>query len=345
GNPDTLETTNELVILLAEIRGRDVEARAEDRGLEIAQNAYDAALANLGPRHFATLRAENTLSFVLRWRNRTHDELPYARAAAIGLREVEGSENTETMFAVYDHGCCLYELQRYDEAVTELKPLVAVRNRVLGPLHYDSLFASWRLAESLRSSGDSAQAVTVLENVYAHLLQSPELPNWRRWEPILNIANVYLAVGRDDRAADLCSLVDKILPSQPSDEAAPAARAWALNRLAVTLISTPSAKIRNVDRGIQLASEACELTNFKKPKFISTLVSAHLAKSDAERSASPRESDSAFRRGMDIYDANAAVLTGPDFTSDEALFAYFFSATDRQVEAAAFVRKAAANAK
>src|SRR5262249_12135871 len=117
GNPDTLQTTNDVVVLLAELRGSDVQARAEDRDLEIAKNAYDSAQAALGPRHFATLRAENTLSFVLRWRNRPADALPYARAAAVGLTEVAGSENPETMFAVYDHGCCLYQLQRYDEAV------------------------------------------------------------------------------------------------------------------------------------------------------------------------------------------------------------------------------------
>jgi serine/threonine protein kinase len=345
GNPDTLETTNEFVILLTELRGFGVEARAEDRDLEIAQSAYDAALVTLGPRHFATLRAENSLSLVLRWRNRVADALPYARAAALGLTEVAGRENPETMFAIYDYSLCLEWLQRYDQAVTELKPLVAVRNRVLGPLHFDTLFASWRLAESLRSSGDSAQSLAVLEDVYAHLLQSAELPNWRRVLPILNIANAYLAVGRDDRAAELCSLVDKILSSMPRDEAAPAARAEGLHLLAQMLITSASAKIRNVDRGIQRASEACELTNFKKPRFVRTLVRAYLEKGDLDCSTGLKEAEAAFRRAMELYDAHAADFTGSDFRIDYAHFAYFLCATDRQVEAAEFVGRAAVDAK
>ena len=75
-----------------------------------------------------------------------------AEPAAIGLREVKGAEDPRAMFAAYNYGACLYELGRYKEAADVFEPLLAVRYRVLGPTHIDSLYTALALGR-LSSTG------------------------------------------------------------------------------------------------------------------------------------------------------------------------------------------------
>src|SRR5262249_37911953 len=158
-----------------------------------------------------------------------------------------------------NYALCLMDLKRFDEAVTELRQLAAVRNRILGPLHCDSLYSTWRLAEALRQAGKSSESLAVLEELYSILRQSPELPNWRRAEMIRNIASVYIALGRVDRAAELYAIVDKLLSAATIDDSDETEHARCINLLAETFVNG-NVKALNVNRGIELATKACELT-------------------------------------------------------------------------------------
>src|SRR5262249_47412114 len=249
-----------------------VDPRAEDTDLEIAKNAYHAAISALGARHFATLRAEDTLGWDLRWRNRTSDALPYAHEAAVGLKEIVGAEHPTAMFASYNEAVCLFELQRYDEAIAVLKPLAALRNRVLGPLHCDSLCSSWKLAVSLRAIGNTSEAFAVLDGVDQQLQQSPELLSWHAADAIWQLANFYLELQQGDRASELYGIADKTLSAVPEEESGGAAYLSCLGNLAETLITSGNEKVRNVSRGIELATKGCELTDYKNAKCVEMLI-------------------------------------------------------------------------
>jgi serine/threonine protein kinase len=275
GDPATLHTTNDLIIVSEEGRGSDAMPQGADRNLDLALNAYHTARAALGPTHPATLRAQEEVAWVLRWRNRPADALPYASAALAGFKEVWGSEHPDSMFASFNYAACLMDLKRFDDAIKELTLLVAIRNRVLGPLHRDSLFSSWKLAETLKEAGDESGSIAVLEEVYGRLSRLAESSNWSHAEPIWNIANTYADLDRFDRTAELCSRADKMLSVSPVAETNEAAYSIMLNRLAGTFISG-NEKVRNVKRGIELATKACELTHYKTARFVETLITGQL---------------------------------------------------------------------
>src|SRR5262249_8818444 len=150
----------------------------------------------------------------------------------------------------YNYAACLTALNRFDEAVAEFRLLAAVRNQVLGPLHRDSLFSTWRLAESLHGAGNTTEALEVLEHVYKLLNESTDPPNWYRCEGIWDIANCYAELGCIDRAAALFAIDDKLLRTAPVEEINnPTIYAQWLNRLAETLVTNGNEKIRNVSRG------------------------------------------------------------------------------------------------
>src|SRR5262249_3446676 len=88
GNPDTVQSAHDLIVVLLDLRGMNVEPRPGDKDLEIAQNAYQSALTTLGPKHRSTLIIEDAVAWVLRWRNRSAEALPYTREAAEGLKAV-----------------------------------------------------------------------------------------------------------------------------------------------------------------------------------------------------------------------------------------------------------------
>jgi serine/threonine protein kinase len=280
-NPETLQTTVYLVVVLkemrGEIRGYQADPQPQEKDLEIAQNAYRVAKSVLGPGDPATLNVESELSWDLRSRNQDAEALPYAQEAAAGLRHILGPDNPTAMFASYNEAVCLFELQRYDEAIAVFRPLVASRNRILGPLHRDSLYASRVFAESLRKKGDAAGALAVLDGVYWNLQQSSVTHDWRWAEPIRDMVWSYEALERYDRASELLSIVYRTLSAVPADQVRNVVYSRFVDQLAEMLITYGNDKIRNVPRGIELATKACELTDFKNPEYLQTLITGQLA--------------------------------------------------------------------
>ena len=148
-HPDTLQTAIHLGLVLMEIDDK--------HALEFGEKTYRQAREALGPRHPLTLDAQNIYAWILRWRRGdTEKALENAEPAAIGLREVMGAEDPRAMFAAYNYGTCLFDLHRYKEAAAVFEPLLAVRYRVLGPTHIDSLYAAWRLADCRQVVGDKS---------------------------------------------------------------------------------------------------------------------------------------------------------------------------------------------
>ncbi|HEY2828020.1 MAG TPA: protein kinase, partial [Pirellulales bacterium] len=200
-HPDTIQTAIHLGLVLMQIK--------DDKALEFSEKTYRQAREALGPRHPLTLDAQSAYAWVLRWRGESGDTAMFAKAveqaqpAAIGLREVKGVEDPRAMFAVYNYGSCLRDLGRYKEAADVFEPLLAVRYRVLGPNHADSLYTAWCLAVCRRLAGDQSAALTVLEEVRSNLKSIETLDSLRRTGPLQNIVDELLELQCYDRASDI----------------------------------------------------------------------------------------------------------------------------------------------
>ena len=100
--PMALKRRAYLAIVCMEIRGiasaSSVFPQDNDRDLEVSRQAYEAALARLGPRHVATLKIENYFGWVLRWRGQSDEAIRYAKEAADGLRELKGADDSRHAF-------------------------------------------------------------------------------------------------------------------------------------------------------------------------------------------------------------------------------------------------------
>jgi tetratricopeptide (TPR) repeat protein len=278
GNPDTVQTATRLSAVLMEIRGGDwgdsPEVLDDRTDLDVARNAYQSALRALGPRNLATLNAERQLSNSLRWGGTTAEALGYGREALIGLAETRGRDDPDAMWASYDYAACLLEAGHPDEAVNELQPLLAVRYRILGPTHKDTLQTAWRLAMTLQIAGKPQQSFAVLEEVQAHLGDVQAPPSWERGQLLLLMAGCYQALGRLDRAAEFLAVSRKMADVPPDEETQRRGYASWLNDLASDLVDFPARELVDVPQAVELATRACELTDYQKVEFVNTLIHA-----------------------------------------------------------------------
>ncbi len=78
-----------------------------------------------------------------------------------------------------------------------------------------------------------------------------------------------------DHAAAIADL-EKAVEAEPEDEGV-------LNNLAWLLATSPEDSIRDGKRAVELATKACELSEWKKPHIVSTLAAAHAESGDFEQ--------------------------------------------------------------
>jgi tetratricopeptide (TPR) repeat protein len=293
GHPETARTAGHLASVLRDLRQAGWGPELDDRSsadLDVPRNAYEQALAALGPRHLATLNSQNSLAWSLRWRNRNAEALEHARAAMIGLRETRGRDDLETSYAIYNYACCLMNLGRPEEAVAEFEALRASRSRILGPGHTDTVYAAWQLANALRSTGKPEKSLEVLESVRAHLQDIEAGTPWRRVDLLLILAGSYESLGRYDRAAEFCAAAYRAIGDIPEEQVARRTLAAWLNGLAGKLANLPAPEFRDAPRAIELAKRSVVLRPSVGP-FWATLGSARYragdfaqAKADLEHS-------------------------------------------------------------
>ena len=224
--------------------------------------------------NLATLNAEHQLSQSLRWGGKTAEALGYAREASIGLVETRGRDDPDAMWASYNYAACLSETGHPDEAVNELQPVLAVRYRILGPTHRDTMQTAWRLAKTLQIAGKPQQSFAVLEEVQAHLgdVQAPH--SWQRGQLLSDMAECYQALGQLDRAAEFLAVSCKMADVPPDGETQRRRYASWLNDLASDFVNFPAQELRDVPQAVELATRACELTDYQKVEFVNTLTHA-----------------------------------------------------------------------
>jgi tetratricopeptide (TPR) repeat protein len=262
GHPETVHTAVCLAYALMNLRQPFWGPEPDDSSsvdLDVPRNAYQQALVALGPRHLATLNAQNCLAWSLRWRTRYTEALEHARAAMIGLRETRGRDDLETGSATYNYALCLMCLDRPEEAVPELESLLASRNRILGPGHTATVYAAWQLAKALRRTGKPEKSLEVLENVRAHLPDIEAGAPWRGGDLLLNLADLYEKLGRYDRAAEFCAAAYRAAGAIPEDPGQRRTFAGWLNTLAERMANLPAPEFRDVPKAIEAAKRSVEL--------------------------------------------------------------------------------------
>ncbi|WP_197530359.1 tetratricopeptide repeat protein [Bythopirellula polymerisocia] len=164
---------------------------------------------------------------------------------------VLASEQVEPIHRVAAHrlrGEALAQLNRLDEAIEEIEQLSrTVPNQPE---------LKMQLALYYLVAKQPQKAISAYDDV---LLMDPEnaLALRSRGDANLNIGN----------HAEAIEDFEKALKVDPEDAAL-------LNNLAWVLATSPEAEVRNGDRAVELATKACELTEYQMPHILSTLAAA-----------------------------------------------------------------------
>jgi tetratricopeptide (TPR) repeat protein len=151
----------------------------------------------------------------------------------------------------------LAELDRMGEAVSSLEKLIDGNPK-------DNQKTILTLGQLYVSKKQSAKAIDVYSK---YLEQFPE--------------NGDLLQGRGDAYLNVGKVVEAIADYEKSYKANPK-DSGLLNNFAWVLATTPDEKLRDGKRALEMAKEACELTQYKLPHILSTLAAAYAETGDFE---------------------------------------------------------------
>ncbi|HUG67929.1 MAG TPA: tetratricopeptide repeat protein [Pirellulaceae bacterium] len=102
------------------------------------------------------------------------------------------------------------------------------------------------------------------------------------WRALRSRGDALLSVGKHAEAIQDYDQALKIQSEPPADERIRDVWVNILNNLAWVLSTSPKDEVRNGKRAIELATRACEVSNFEKSHIISTLAAAHAETGDFE---------------------------------------------------------------
>jgi tetratricopeptide (TPR) repeat protein len=180
----------------------------------------------------------------------------------------------------------LAEEKRYDEAITALESI-----RKLDPKDQLTML---QLGMLYAVQKKSAKAIEYFD---ALLAEAPD-----EWRALEARADSYLNLGKH---AEAIADYEKAIKLQPQESGI-------LNNLAWVLATSPDDKIRDGKKAIQLATEACELTEYKVPHVLSTLAAAYAETGDFDMAIKwstkaieigDKENDEALKKELENYKA------------------------------------------
>ena len=217
--------------------------------IRIQQTDYKAALAELN-RAFE-LEPDNAGLLLLR--SGVYQELgdkDKALADAERAYSLEPDSNTVIRF----RAMLLADLKKFDEAIESLEKLRQAEPKdTLTLLQLAAVYSSMHKTDK------------ALELYAAILAEEPD-----SWMALRGRGDLYLNVGKHAEAIADFNKANKIKPKDSG----------ILNNLAWVLATSPDAKLRDGKRAVALATEACELTDYRMPHILSTLGAAYAETGD-----------------------------------------------------------------
>jgi tetratricopeptide (TPR) repeat protein len=219
--------------------------------LHVQKEELDAAVADLDE----AIRLESRDSTVWLERGRLHmlrDDLRAARSDIDKALELQPG----WVQAILLRSLVAAAEQRFDEAITDLELLA----------REDPTNAELRLqiAAFLILDQRPRKAITLLSK----MIDSDQ----GNWSALRRRADALLSIGKHKEAVED---YEKGLQLQPKEDGI-------LNNLAWVLATSPMDDVRDADRSIDLARQACEVTEYAKPHILSTLAAAYAEKGDFE---------------------------------------------------------------
>lgn len=145
---------------------------------------------------------------------------------------------------------------KYAAAITDLKPLVRVMP--------DNISLQLRLAALYNADDRPSLAIEIYNDLLADDAEN--------FDALRGRGDAFLSVSKH---AEAIADYESALKLDPEDSGL-------LNNFAWVLSTSPVDELRNGERAIEMATKACELTEYKKPHILSTLASAYAESGDFE---------------------------------------------------------------
>ena len=180
--------------MVAQDRGRVEEA------VDLQRRAIDAFTRVCGPDHPDTAQAMDKLGYALRLLHRPEEAIEQHRRAVGLLARVLGDDDTRVAMTLSNLGLALGDACQAEAAIETQTRAHQLFQAALGPTHASTLMAGRRRAVALAAAGRTAQAVPLIQEVLAALVD--RVGETELGAIAEDVALVYAAAGDADAAKE-----------------------------------------------------------------------------------------------------------------------------------------------
>jgi tetratricopeptide (TPR) repeat protein len=178
--------------MVAQDRGR------VDEAIELQRRAIDEFTEISGADHPDTAQAMDKLGYALRLQHRPEEAIRQHQRAVRLLERVLGADDPRVAMTLSNLGLALREAGRIDTAVDVQTRAHQLFLTALGPAHASTLMAGRRRAVVMAMAGRPAQALTLIQEVVATLIDRGGAAELAAIAP--DAAFVFAAAGDEDAA-------------------------------------------------------------------------------------------------------------------------------------------------
>jgi tetratricopeptide (TPR) repeat protein/predicted Ser/Thr protein kinase len=193
---DTLESVNELALVLVDLRRLD-ESEA------LARDGRERALRLAGRENERYIRLTSAMAISLYWKGDLEGSEKYEREALDLNIALHGEEDRRTLIAMSNLGLSLADMGKFEEAEAMLLRCAELRTEMLGPDHPETLFARANVTKLYFQQGRLDDALPIVEDYVARGRDAvgPTHPIWQAW--VRNLAYLLHLQGENERALAL----------------------------------------------------------------------------------------------------------------------------------------------
>jgi tetratricopeptide (TPR) repeat protein len=186
-------------------------------------------------------------------------------------RRIYGGRNVKTLQTTVRLAQVNLRRGRFDEAVALYQELFDSSRAMFGPDHESTIEAMHFLAYGLRHQANYPASLDLTERVLDWTRRNLGPTHPKTLNSMREVARLMARLGRLDEARNMIDQEIEILPAEEWVERE--ALAW-------LLASYPVDGIRDGKRAVELATKACEITNYQQSSPIDTLAGAYAEAGD-----------------------------------------------------------------